>query len=256
MVTADVLEACEQVLAAERLAARLTLVAGEGLGASALIDHEQGLIAGAIPRLTDDMVGDARAVMERELNVTLTYGDCDIFVETLAPRPQLLIFGAVHIAQELSGIARRLGYHVTVSDARPAFTTPERFPDADRLLVGWPDQIADRLSFDLRTFVVVLSHDARFEDPLWPLIKGRRVRYLGAMGSTRTASARRRRLTEAGWEPAEIDRIHGPIGLDIGAVTPAEVAIAILGEMTRDRYRHDRPLDTVGAVERITKGRA
>jgi xanthine dehydrogenase accessory factor len=251
-----VLAACEKALAEDRLAARLTIIGGESAGASMVVDHELGVVAGALPNITDAVISDARAVMERERNVTLTYGDVDVFFETLAARPQLLIFGAVHIAQELSAIARRLGYEVTISDARPAFTTRDRFPHAERLLVGWPDQVADQLSFDLRTFVVVLSHDARFEDPLWPLIQGRSVRYIGAMGSARTAAARRERLAQAGWSDDEIGRIHGPIGIDIGAVTPGEVAIAIIAEMTRDRYRHDRPLETVGTEERITKGRS
>lgn len=250
--TDSVLEACRRVLDAERLAARLTVVAGEEPGASAVVDHDGTILGGSLPDRLVDAVTDAIEIMEREQNLTVVYGDDEVFIETLAPKPHLLIFGAVHIAQSLATLAGHLGYHVTVSDARPAFTTDDRFPDVDRLLVGWPDQIADQLAFDLRTFVVVLSHDARFEDPLWPLIKGRTVRYLGAMGSKRTAAARRERLLAAGWTEGEADRIHGPIGMEIGAETPGEVAVSILAEMTRDRYRSEEPLDVIGEVRRIT----
>src|SRR5690606_24054739 len=98
----------------------------------------------------------AMLLIDREQSATLRYDDgTEIFVDVVAPRPRLLIFGAVHIAQELAPIAARLGYHVTVSDARPAFTTRERFPEVDELLVGWPGDLADRLEFDRRTFVVV-----------------------------------------------------------------------------------------------------
>lgn len=254
--TEAVLAACRSVLDSESLAARITVVAGTHIGRTALISHEGTVVAGSVPVEMSDVVTDAVTVMEREQNITLAYGEEEAYIETLAPRPHLLVFGAVHIAQSLAELAQHLGYHVTVSDARPAFTTHERFPGVDRLLVGWPDQISDQLEFDLRTFVVVLSHDARFEDPLWPLIEGRNVRYIGAMGSKRTANARNERLAAAGWSQAQIDRIHGPIGIEIGAETPGEVAVAILAEMTTERYRSKHPWELRGEIRRIRRDMA
>ena len=248
----DVWEAVRRVVAEERLAARCTVISGADAGMSAVVDHDEGVIGGELPpEIAADVVADARVLMERERHLTVTYGARDVFCEVLAPRPRLVIFGAVHIAQALTTIARLLGYRVTVSDARPAFLTEARFPDADELLVGWPDQVADRLVFDRSTFVVVLSHDARFEDPLWPLVLGTPVRYIGAMGSKKTAARRRERLITAGFDPGDVDRICGPIGLDIGAETPGEVAVAILAEMTRYRYLAHEPLELRGEVRRI-----
>jgi xanthine dehydrogenase accessory factor len=250
VVTVD---AVRRLVESERLGAKLTVVAGDGIGTAAVLDRELGIVAGTVP-LADLVSEDALVLIDREQSATLLYdGGVEIFVEVIAPRPRLLIFGAVHIAQELAVIAARLGYHVTVSDARPVFTTRDRFPGVDELLVGWPGDLVEQLNFDRRTFVVVLSHDARFEDPLWPMVHGTPVRYIGAMGSRKTAAARRARLAEAGWTDQELDRIHGPIGIDIGADSPGEIAVSILAEMTAVRYGADVEPQLVGVPQRLGK---
>ncbi|HSJ27420.1 MAG TPA: XdhC family protein [Acidimicrobiia bacterium] len=250
----EVLDAVRRLVETERSGAKITVISGTEPGATAVLDREDGIVTGSVPRI-DLVEADARTLVDREQSATLRYDDdLEVFVDVVAPRPRLLVFGAVHIAQELAVIAGRLGYHVTVSDARAAFTTRERFPGVDRLLVGWPGELAEQLEFDRRTFVVVLSHDARFEDPLWPLVHGAPVRYIGAMGSRRTAAARRTRLAEAGWSEEELSRIHGPIGIDIGAESPGEVAVSILAEMTAVRYGAHVEPQLIGVPQRLGKG--
>ena len=245
--TDQILAAVSELIAEERFGARATVVAGPALGSSAAVDLETGIVAGSLPdEVVAGVLSDAAALVDREAAGTLSYGDTEVFIEPIIPRPRLVIFGAVHIAQALSDHASLMGYHVTVSDSRAAFLTPERFPSADELLVGWPDQIEDRLTLDMRTSVVVLSHDARFEDPLWPILLPKAVRYIGAMGSRRTAQRRRERLAQAGFAPETIDLIHGPIGLDIGADRPGEVAIAILAQMIEMYRRPDHAPSLVG----------
>jgi xanthine dehydrogenase accessory factor len=238
------------LVATGRLGARLVVVSEQGRGETAVVDEAGSVLAGQLPEdAPEGLLSDMIQLMARERSETLAYGTLEIYLETIAPQPRLVIFGAVHIGQELTALANRIGYRVIVSDARPAFLTADRFPEADHLALGWPDEV--EVEFDRRTFVVVLSHDARFEDPLWPRLLPANVAYIGAMGSRKTAARRRQRLIEAGYTSEQVNRIHGPIGLPIGAVAPGEVALAILAEMTKSRYRTEEPLQLVGSVRRL-----
>jgi xanthine dehydrogenase accessory factor len=247
VVSDPILDAVIRLTESDKRGAVATVIAGEGHGSKAVIDGRGSVIAGAVPlSLASSVTTDAVALMAREQSVTLGYPDSEVFFEVLSPRPQLFVFGAVHIAQELVEHAGLLGFRTVVADPRPAFVTKERFPDADELRVGWPGEVCDANSFDEQTFVVVLTHDRRFEDPLWPIVLPSPARYLGAMGSSKTTAARRRRLLESGFTSEQVDRIHGPIGIDIGSQTAGETAIAILAEMISVRYLHDEPADLTG----------
>jgi xanthine dehydrogenase accessory factor len=147
----------------------------------------------------------------------------------------LLIFGAGPFAEPLCSLGSRVGYAVTVIDPRPAFARSELFPDAGDVIVSWPEQALESVAWE-GSYVVVLNHNQRLEDPVIRRALAEPVAYLGVMGSRRTHADRLARLREDGWSDADCARIHGPIGLDIGAETPAEVAVSILAEMTRLRY--------------------
>ncbi len=251
MVT-SLIEAGRALVAEERLGAVVKVVAGPDLGAGAVVDADRGYVAGELPdSVRDDVLADAAALMAHEQSRTLEYGDTKVYIETVAPPPVMLIFGAGHISQPLSRFARDLGFRVFVADARPAWATEERFPHVDRLIVAWPDEVFEEITPDARTYVVVLNHDARFENPIFPVVREAPVRYVGAMGSRRTHRARLDRLAAAGWSEEELDSIHGPIGLDVGAETPEEMAIAILGEIIQVRYGHGTGMSLRGTDGRI-----
>lgn len=157
------------------------------------------------------------------------------FARAYLPAPRLLIIGAVHIAQALSGMATTAGFDVTVIDPRGAFATPERFPGV-RLSDEWPDEALGRLGLDEATALVALSHDPKLDDPALELALPSRLFYIGALGSRRTHEKRLERLRAAGLGEYT-SRIHSPIGLDLGGRTPAEIAVSILAEVIRVRYR-------------------
>jgi xanthine dehydrogenase accessory factor len=154
-----------------------------------------------------------------------------VFAEMLGPPPRVVVIGAIDTAEELCRAAKSLGWHTVVTDPRPALTTRERLPSPDELLVAWPDEALEQLAPDRDTAVVVLTHEERLDVPaLTSALEGEAF-YVGAIGSRRTQEKRRQRLLEAGVDDDELRRLSGPAGLDLGAQTPAETAVSILGEI-------------------------
>jgi len=250
------LEVIQQILDAEEFGSVITYVDGPAVGTKVVLDYQGSPVAGEFPDgPSREITEDALVLMNHEQHRTMSYGDHSVFFETLAPPPDLLIFGAVHVAQSLTIFGTRMGYRVTVVDSRPAFATDERFPEARHVLVGWPADLMDQLHFDRRTWVVVLSHDQRHETPVLEAALKSDARYIGAMGSRRTHQLRVERLQGMGFSEEDTDRILGPVGLDIGAETPQEVAVSILAEMTLVRYGAGTGLSLHGVDGRIHKQR-
>src|SRR5262245_64736555 len=154
-----------------------------------------------------------------------------VFLTVHVPPPRLVITGAVHISQRLAPIARVVGYDVTIVDPRTAFASPERFPDV-KVIAEWPDTALPPLGIDRYTAFVALTHDPKIDDPALAHALSRDCFYVGALGSRKTHGRRIERLKAQGISDANIARIHAPIGLDIGAVSPAEIAVSIMGEIT------------------------
>jgi xanthine dehydrogenase accessory factor len=167
-----------------------------------------------------------------------------VFLTVYVPAPQLVITGAVHISQALAPIGRLLGYDVTIVDPRTAFASIERFPGV-RVIAEWPDQALPPLGIDRYTAFVALTHDPKIDDPALLYALSRDCFYIGALGSRKTHARRVERLKQQGLSDADISRIHAPIGLDIGAVSPAEIAVAIMAQITerlREEPQSDRPV--------------
>ncbi|HTV46412.1 MAG TPA: XdhC family protein [Stellaceae bacterium] len=182
--------------------------------------------------LDDAALDRLREVWRAGRNRTVETSSGPVFVEVLTPPHRCFVIGAVHIAQPLAQILALADYAVTVIDPRGAFATAARFPGVE--LVGeWPDEALERLKPDRGSAVVALTHDPKLDDPALAAALRSDCFYIGALGSRRNHAARCARLKEQGFSDADLARIHGPVGLDIGAVSPAEVATSIVAEMTR-----------------------
>jgi xanthine dehydrogenase accessory factor len=213
-----------------------TVVAGPGSGTHGLLDRDRGWVAGDLPAsLAEQLVPEAAAAVDAEQAPLVTAGQSRVFLEAVTPAPRLLLFGAGHTAEALTPLAAAAGFRVTLCDPRPALATPERYPSAAEVLVGWPDRMVGDLAPDRRTDAVILAHDPKIEGPLLPRLLATPVRYIGVLGSRKTQAARVERLREEGCPPEQLARLRGPVGLDIGAATPEEVAVSIVAEMVAAR---------------------
>jgi xanthine dehydrogenase accessory factor len=233
----------------ERPMARVLVISAQGESADAVgkfvLVEDGGVAQGdlGISELSERVTTDARDLLRGGNSFTRAYklenGDqIEVFIAAYAPPPTLIIVGAGHISIPLTKMAKVLGYRVVVADARATFATRERFPEADELFVEWPDEAMARLPLTSATSVAVLTHDDKFDVPALKVALKSSASYVGAIGSRGTREQRDARLREAGVTDEEIARIHGPIGMSIGARSPEEIALSILAEVVATRHGH------------------
>jgi xanthine dehydrogenase accessory factor len=216
-----------------------TVVEGPRPGAKLLVLLDRGETLGDAPASLEALAPEIRR------NGMQEHEGLKVFAEVYGPPPRLVVVGAVDTAEALCAAAKLLGWHTVCVDARAAFATPERIPSADELIVDWPDVALARIDPDHGTAIVVLSHDLKFDVPALQAAMRTDAFYVGAIGSRKTQAKRRDALVAAGLSNDELDRIHGPAGLDLGADSPAETAVSILSEALAVRAgRAGTPLQT------------
>src|SRR3954468_7163247 len=216
---------------AQRRAVTLATRLGDAAESLVYLDSAKGGLAddGAI-------VSAARRAMEIGRSETVDVGSQKVFLNVYVPPPRLIIVGAVHIAQSLAPMATMLEFDVTVVDPRGAWATANRFPGV-KVVQDWADEAFQQMGLDVSTAVVTLTHDPKLDDPALEAALRSDAFYVGSLGSKRTHAKRKERLTEAGITEEQFARIHGPVGLNIGAKSPAEIAVSILGQIVEVRAR-------------------
>lgn len=244
-------EELKEMLTQEKGVALATVVRGpDHVGAKLLVFPDKSAHGSlGLPALQAQVIEDAEQAIWSGSAHTKTYRvqtdpantpqNYDIFIEGFPPPPTLIIVGAGHMAIPLTTFAKTLNYRVIVIDARSAFATRERFPHADELIVEWPDEVLEKMDLNPSISVAVLTHDPKFDEPSLKVILSRNVGYVGAIGSRKTSQERAERLKQQGLTDEQLSRIHGPIGLNIGATTPEEMALAVMAEIVAVRHGKD-----------------
>ncbi len=206
------------------------------LGCQMIVSGDQVLAGGVradLDKAITARAGQALADAQSQV-ISLPAGPeelLEVFVEVVQPQPTLIVVGGVHTAIVLTEIAHSMGFRTILIDPRRAFGNPERFPHIDRLIQAWPQDAFAQLRINSRTAIAMLTHDPKIDDPALQVALASPAFYIGALGSQSTQEKRRQRLIEAGFTEAQLDRLHGPIGLELGADTPEEIALSIMAEI-------------------------
>ena len=220
-------------------AAEVTIIQGPTvyLGSSLLWSDKQVTQASLSPEMADEMIRAAQSALTsgQPQRIQLSAEEVEVFADVLLPSPMLVIVGGVHISIALAKLAKVLGYQTVIIDPRRAFGSPERFSHADRLIQAWPDEALNALAISRTTAIAVLTHDPKLDDPALLTALPGAAYYVGALGSKNTQAKRRLRLIEAGLSESQVDRLHGPIGINLGAHSPEEIALSILAEIVAAR---------------------
>jgi xanthine dehydrogenase accessory factor len=248
LVMADLLSRWHEALAEQSPVAVATVIQGPAgsVGGKILISPEDHTGTAGNDDLDRAIVEGARAMLEGGKTGTVHYGprgqrrmeDVAVFIQSFAPPPRMYVFGAIDFASAVARVGKFMGYRVIVCDARAVFATRERFPSADEIVVAWPDEFLKTAEVDGRSVITVLTHDPKFDVPILKRALDTPAGYIGAMGSRRTHDNRTARLKEEGVTDEQLARISSPIGLDLGARTPEETAIAIAAEIVALRTGH------------------
>ena len=221
------------------MCAAATIVSGKANVGRKLLLYPDGRAQGDLgdPELNAEVTRDAQRLMQLEKSENRVYGDAEIFIEVFAPKPKLIIFGGVHTAIPLTQFAQTLGFRVTIVDGRGRFATRDAFQPRTKSSSRWPDEAIAQMKIDSSTYVTILTHDPKFDIPaLKALSTTAAPRYIGSMGSRETRQQHFAELRAAGVSEEFLSRVHGPIGLDLGARSPEEMALAIIGEVLAVRY--------------------
>jgi len=241
----DIFNALRSILVEERPAVTVTVVRGPGevLGREIVL-KEDGTVVGTLgANLDEQALSFARgALANGESHRAQLNEDVEVFIEVLLPPPTLIAVGGVHITIALMALAKTLGYRTVVIDPRSAFGNEERFPNVDQLIQAWPEDAFQQVPITRSTAVAMLTHDPKLDDPALKIALPSNAFYVGALGSKNTQAKRRQRLLEDGVSEAQLDRLRGPIGLQIDAHTPEEIAISIMAEIvaTRNNLNNSR----------------
>lgn len=237
---ADIYNQLRESIAREEPAALATIIEGDPAGGQVLLTAPENVLSSLDDTdLEHEIVPLLHAAIEKGGAESIDVEGRRVFVEAHLPSPHMVIVGAVHIAIPLVSIAEVMGYRTTVIDARGVFATDERFPHVEQLVEAWPDEALPEINLHSGVAAVILAHDEKFEDPALEVLLNSDVGYIGAIGSRKTSEARRMRLKSRGFTDEQLDRIHGPVGLDLGGRSPAEIALSIMAEIVAVKHGKD-----------------